>query len=88
MNPLLTGAKAEMLCGLRFGRDAQFRPGIDGTTVVDQMPISGPVYLLKLEGKQLSAFCDRCYAQSPLYLRRRPVDKWAHAHRCEVKHGS
>jgi hypothetical protein len=78
-----------LMVGVRFEAGAEVRNGAGNTIVVEDIPISGPIwYVTGFEDGQSLAECARCGRQSPM-RKRAPlggvIQQWAHKHRCTFK---
>jgi hypothetical protein len=70
------------------------RPGGD-SFVIDELPISGPIIRKTNEGWLVTvagqvfwhAMCLQCQATCDFYVRKNEpqINKWAYAHRCELR---
>jgi hypothetical protein len=82
----------DLLVGVRFKGKAKMRAGVDGTVVIDEFPVSGPIMLHEMmsypDGTPVLrvskyAACLCCGETSKVYERNGPgLKRWAHAHRC------
>jgi hypothetical protein len=69
--------------------DLQLRAGSGWTYVIDQIPISGPIFFQDHENSpwaRYSAACAGCWESSKGYRTRHPaIRQWAHRHRCSAR---
>lgn len=82
----------ELIVGYRFANPQDTaRCGVDGSMVLDQQVVSGPIYYWQPDPKIKMGYgvCRGCRVMSggstPDKNRSDAVRRWAHRHRCETR---